>query len=316
MENNISKPSENFSDPSLGNSEISFLNNCEKNIRNIVSENATKIGEQLYKAQQRLASFNNGGVFARWIKHLGFNSSSAYNYINRYTTFQKLESENEIKAFENLPKTLSYDISKPSANKKLKQAVLNGDITTHKEYKALEAKLKQKEQELAERDETIANQNDELEEHRKTELELNKTLQERPRPKTKTVVKEVQVKPDDYENIKQENAELHKRHKALADELDKKDEELKDYADIASENRKVLHWQNKGKLSAYKLSSSIRDFISSSYMSSEDREAVESAGKEAQQKLNEQLNDLQRWLDDMRQLTNGRHIVEGEIINE
>ena len=39
-------------------------------------------------------------------------------------------------------------MSKPSANPEVNQAVFNGDVTTHKEYKELERRLKLKDQAL------------------------------------------------------------------------------------------------------------------------------------------------------------------------
>lgn len=36
--------------------------------------------------------------------------------------------------FESLPKTLQAQVTKPSANPEVNQAVFNGDIKTHKEY--------------------------------------------------------------------------------------------------------------------------------------------------------------------------------------
>ncbi|MCH5384395.1 hypothetical protein DKZ23_08285, partial [Limosilactobacillus reuteri] len=188
MGKNTNKPLTSFSDPSLDTSTIAFLNQSTHQLMNVVSDSATQIGKILYDAQKKLASFHNNGAFAKWIEYIGFSRTSAYNYINRYVAVQNLDSSKQIQAFESLPKSLTYDISKPSADPELTKKVLNGDIKTHKEYKALEAKLKQREQELADRDETIANQQAELEDNRKAQLE-QKVI-------TKTVTKEVPVKPD------------------------------------------------------------------------------------------------------------------------
>lgn len=43
---------------------------------------------------------------------------------------------------------MQAQVSKPSANPEVNQAVFNGDVTTHKEYKELERRLKLKDQAL------------------------------------------------------------------------------------------------------------------------------------------------------------------------
>ena len=162
MEKHTSKSLTKFTDPDLDGSTIAFLNESTRQIMNVVSNSATQIGKILYGAQQKLASFNNNGAFAKWIEYIGFGRTSAYNYINRYIAVQNLDSDKEIQAFESLPKSLTYDISKPSADPELTKKVLDGKIKTHKEYKALEAKLKQREQELSNKDAQIADQQAEL----------------------------------------------------------------------------------------------------------------------------------------------------------
>lgn len=109
--------SQKFDYSLIDNELANYLKEKENAIKTIVSENATKIGEQLYLSQQKMANFNNDGLFGRWIDKMGFSRSNAYNYINRYTAVQNLDSESEIEMFESLPKSLTYDISKPSAPK-------------------------------------------------------------------------------------------------------------------------------------------------------------------------------------------------------
>lgn len=128
MEKHTSKSLTKFTDPDLDSSTIAFLNESTRQIMNVVSNSATQIGKILYGAQQKLASFNNNGAFAKWIEYIGFGRTSAYNYINRYIAVQNLDSDKEIQAFESLPKSLTHDISKPSADPELTKKVLDGKI--------------------------------------------------------------------------------------------------------------------------------------------------------------------------------------------
>ncbi len=60
----------------------------------------------------------------------------------------EIRTISEQEAFEALPKMLKLDISKPSAPPELVNKVMNGDITTHKEYIALKKELEAAEDEF------------------------------------------------------------------------------------------------------------------------------------------------------------------------
>lgn len=185
----IKNQKESKFDYSLLDDEVaSYLQDRVKTMHKIVSDNATQIGKQLYLSQKKLADFNNEGLFGKWLESTGFSRSSAYNYINRYNAVQRLDSEDEIKQFESLPKNLTYDISKPSAPQEAVDAVMNGDITTHKEYKELERKLKMVQ-----------------EENRDKDLQIER-LNNQPKLEPKVIEKEVEVEkvPDDYQQLKQQ----------------------------------------------------------------------------------------------------------------
>src|SRR5699024_2308575 len=95
------------------------------------------------------------GVFVKWFTHLGWKQRTVYNLIDRYTELQKLQSGEEKELFEELPATLTYSISTPSAEStpekaQAKAEVLAGEVATLKEYreriKELERKAEQAEQ--------------------------------------------------------------------------------------------------------------------------------------------------------------------------
>ena len=338
MGKNTNKPLTSFSDPSLDTSTIAFLNQSTHQLMNVVSDSATQIGKILYDAQKKLASFHNNGAFAKWIEYIGFSRTSAYNYINRYVAVQNLNSSKEIQAFESLPKSLTYDISKPSADPELTKKVLNGDIKTHKEYKALEAKLKQREQELADRDETIANQQAELEDNRaelednRAELEDNRKVQlelykrnselskQQPEPKviTKTVTKEVPVKPDDYDEIKakiaelkeqsakdKENIEYYKRELKAAERINKN---TNSYDKL--QEQELKRKKRQAEINGYSTSLKINDWIPELQKLSQ--EDIDEMGEQAQKNLQKRLELLQHSIDRLSSMLGGRRVIEGD----
>lgn len=153
------------------------------------------VGEVLYKAQQELASYDNG-TFQKWVASKGISKSNAYNYINTYRLVQQLDNPKEREIFLKQPQRIKNEMSKPSANPEVNQAVFNGDITTHKEYKELERRLKLKDQAL---------------EAVKGELERAKAV----KPIEKVIEKE--VTPDDYKATQELNKKLLAKNKELSE---------------------------------------------------------------------------------------------------
>ena len=184
----------------LDQSTAEFLRHKENNMREIFSNTCTKLGKELKEAQEKLAS-NYRGVFEEWYTSLGFKRQTVYNLINRYElVLQNPENTNLI---EELPKSLVYEIAKPSANPELRQKVVDGDIRTHKEFKELERKQKEAEQkakELEAESEQYRHQCDLL-------LDENKTLKK----KEPTVVEKIVEKtviPSDYNSLKEKATTL------------------------------------------------------------------------------------------------------------
>lgn len=153
------------------------------------------VGEVLYKAQQELASYDNG-TFQKWVASKGISKSNAYNYINTYRLVQQLDNPKEREIFLKQPQRIKNEMSKPSANPEVNQAVFDGDVTTHKEYKELERRLKLKDQAL---------------EAVKGELERAKAI----KPIEKVIEKE--IIPDDYKATQELNKKLLAKNKELSD---------------------------------------------------------------------------------------------------
>lgn len=188
----------------VGNETAHRLMALSNQLDGIYQNYSIAVGEVLYKAQQELASYGDG-TFQNWVASKKISKSNAYNYINSYKFIQQLDEPEEREIFISQPQRVKNEMSKPSANPKVNQAVFDGDITTHKEYKELERQLK-----LAEADNTrLKQQNENLAEQ--ALANLGKTV-------TKEVVKE--VVPDDYKATKQLNNSLLDKNKELSSELE------------------------------------------------------------------------------------------------
>lgn len=131
----------------LDEATASFLKQKESSMREIVGKAYTELGRDLKESQAKLSN-HRSGVFEEWYVSLGFKKQAVYNMIQRYQLIvQNSDNKNLI---EDMPVSLSYEISKPSANAKLKQLVLDGEITTHKQYKELEKRANAAEKRTAE----------------------------------------------------------------------------------------------------------------------------------------------------------------------
>lgn len=172
-----------------------FLEERANVIYNIQSKSAYEIGKQLARAQEKLSQ-NRYGCFEEWYRSLGFKKTKAYEYINYYNFIRSQSEQLNVKKFEELPSKLQVEMSKPSAIPEVNEAVFNGDITTHKEYKELERRLKLKDQAL---------------EAVKGELERAKAV----KPTEKVIEKE--IIPDDYKATQELNKQLLAKNKELSD---------------------------------------------------------------------------------------------------
>ncbi|RRD29482.1 hypothetical protein EII38_09580 [Streptococcus minor] len=178
----------------VDNETKAFLEERANIIYGIQSKSAFDIGKQLAQAQEKL-SINGYGCFEEWYKSLGFKKTKAYEYINHYLFVCSQNEQSNIEQFESLPKSLQSAMSKPSAIAEVNQAVFDGDITTHKQYKEMEYAWKRKYHSAV----------------RKV-AELEERLDDQ--GKTKEIVKEVEVTPPDYQQAISLSKELMESNKA------------------------------------------------------------------------------------------------------
>ena len=282
------------------------------------------VGEVLYKAQQELASYDNG-TFQKWVASKGISKSNAYNYINSYRLVQNLDNPREKEIFLQQPKSMQYEMSKPSANPEVNQAVFDGDIKTHKEYKELERQLK-----------LARSANDSL---REKNERLAKQALKNSEVKTIEKVIEKEVVPQDYQATQDLNKQLLSKNQDLSDELDsvKRSLRLKEasYEMLEKETSEALALKDsiehlradKEKLensvtnifNLSKLVTKFENFFDEEMAPLRFKTLVQGIGKDAQiEKLRDILTLTENWLDEMNKIVpeNGRTIIEGEIINE
>lgn len=294
-----------------------FLEERANIIYGIQSKSAYEIGKQLARAQEKLST-RGYGCFEDWYRSLGFKKTKAYEYINHYNFVCSQNEQANIERFESLPKTLQTQIAKPSANPEVNQAVFDGDITTHKEYKELERRLKLKDQAL---------------EAVKGELERAKAV----KPIEKVIEKE--VIPDDYKATQNLNKQLLDKNKDLSDELDSVKRSLrlkeasyemleKETSEAIALKESIEHLRaDKEKLensvsnifTLSNLVSEFEDFFDNKMAPLRFKTLIQGIGKDAQiEKLRDILTLTENWLEEMNKIVpeNGRTIIEGEIINE
>lgn len=92
---------------------------------------------------QNLDEHNNQhseSTFVSWCSYVGISRSTAYNLLQVNALMSGATPE-EMAQLEHASPSLLYAAAKPSAPAELVQAVKSGDITTHKDFKALEKQL-------------------------------------------------------------------------------------------------------------------------------------------------------------------------------
>lgn len=242
----------------------------------------------------------------------------------------KIASELKLGTYPNMGAKALYLIATMPPEERDRPQHLNSgetkkpDEMTVRELREVKKKLKQREQELADRDETIANQQAELEDNRKVQLELNKRNSElskrQPKQKviTKTVTKEVPVKPDDYDELKakiaelkeqsakdKENIEYYKRELKAAERINKN---ANSYDKL--QKQELKRKKRQAEISGYSTSLKINDWIPELQKLSQ--EDVDEMGEQAQKNLQKRLELLQRSIDRLSSMLGGRRVIEGE----
>lgn len=293
-----------------------------KSYESIAGQSIFEIGRRLKWVKEHDLAH---GQFGKWVKSLGIDSSSASH-------FMKIASELKLGTYPNMgAKALYLIATMPPEERDKPQQLSNGETKkpedmTVRELRETKRKLKQRDQELADKDAQIADQQAELEENRRTQVELNRRNAElskqQPEPKviTKTVTKE--VKPDDYDQLKERLAQLEEQSKKDKEDVAYYQRELQ-----ASENRrkqsesddhlKELELKRKkrdAQIDAYSVSLKITDFLPELQKITQDD--IQSMGEEAQHNLRTRIDMVRQTIDNIDAMFDGPRVIEGEITNE
>ena len=128
-----------------------YLRHKEEQLRNEYMNFTANCGRIFAEAQEKLSGSNQyNGLFEKWFTAMGFAKKTVYRMISVYNFRScQIDTSEGQEFFDALPKTLQADISAPSAPPELVEQVMNGDITTHKEYIELKKQLDEAEKKVA-----------------------------------------------------------------------------------------------------------------------------------------------------------------------
>ncbi|CAF1771947.1 hypothetical protein NRS6094_03959 [Bacillus subtilis] len=289
-------------------STADFLHQKEFNMREIVGKAYTEMGRELKEAQNYLANYNKyQGIFVKWCESIGLKKDKVYSLIQRYDLL--FGNSEKIELLEDLPVSLTYEIAKPSSEsteskKQAKEAVLNGEVKTLKEYKELEAKLRKAE-------EDNKNLSYELNQEKKNKTVVEKVIDNTDYKLIDTLKKELEYKNKKYEN-------LSKQKMILEQQLERSDVKVKEYEELTNKLKAVTREQDdlgrqveatselsemvweiekvlKGSLAPVKYAKAIRDMSDNQIIMNN---------------LDSVIGHVESWCKEMRKITNKNNIIE------
>ena len=267
---------------------------------------AKEVGKVFYEAQQEFSDYNNGGLFKKWYNSLGFKQRNVYNYIQIYNEVQQLHGD-QLETFEELPKRLQLEVSKPSHIPELKEKVLDGDIKTHKEYKELERQLKQREEEKSQLE-------SQLEQAQRSEEIARKQLEDEQDKEPEVVEREVvkEVVPDEVQQQLEQFKQKFERESNNANELR---DELQRYRDSFSdpnqayEEKELTRLERESSINAHKISISIQNFIKENSVETYRLDTVIKANPKSKERLEENVALLKEFTSNLEAVLNGRIVI-------
>lgn len=128
------------------------LESVTAEIFNVRKDYIFTMAKKVAYAHELLAN-HYGGKFGVWCESIGISRDTGNNLVRVAEIFGNLTAD-EQKNLSQVKPSLLYEAAKPSAPPELVEQVMNGDITTHKEYIALKKEL-EVEQERAKRLESM-----------------------------------------------------------------------------------------------------------------------------------------------------------------
>ncbi|MBM0749962.1 hypothetical protein [Staphylococcus epidermidis] len=301
----IERMNETFDYSLVDNETSEFLKEREYTINGIAEDARIKIGKELKKAQDKLANHHEG-VFVKWYESGGLDKNQVYYYINLNQFSTNLENTQKDN-FLNAPKSLQKEVMKKNAPDDLKQKVLDGDITTRKEYMQLQKDKEELEQknaqlqsqvEQAQRSESIARKKLEDEQNREPEVVEQEVVKE-------VVPDEVQQQ---LEQFKQKFERESNNANELRDELQRYRSSFSD-PNQAYEEQELNRLERESSINAHKISISIQNFIKENSVETYRLDTVIKANTKSKERLQENVALLKEFTSNLEAMINGRIVV-------
>lgn len=213
----IEHMNETFDYSLVDNETAEFLKEREYTINGIAEDARIKIGRELKKAKEKLANHGNG-IFRKWHESGGMDKNQVNYYISLESLSRNLDNHQKDN-FLNAPKSLQVEVMKKNAPSELKQKVLDGDITTHKEYKQLQKDKEELEQQNAQLQSQV-------EQAQRSEEIARKQLEDSEDKEPEVVEK--YMEPEDYQQTKEALAQSRHHQKLIEQRNDKLEKEIKE----------------------------------------------------------------------------------------
>lgn len=301
----IERMNETFDYSLVDNETSEFLKEREYTINGIAEDARIKIGKELKKAQDKLANHHEG-VFVKWYESGGLDRNQVYYYINLNQFSTNLENTQKDN-FLNAPKSLQKEVMKKNAPDDLKQKVLDGDITTRKEYMQLQKEKEELEQQNAQLQSQV-------EQAQRSESIARKQLEDEQNREPEVVEREVvkEVVPDEVQKQLEQFKEKFERESNNANELR---DELQRYRNSFSdpnqayEEQELNRLERESSINAHKISISIQNFIKENSVETYRLDTVIKANTKSKERLQENVALLKEFTSNLEAMINGRIVV-------
>ncbi|WP_204190689.1 MULTISPECIES: hypothetical protein [unclassified Staphylococcus] len=301
----IEHMNETFDYSLVDNETAEFLKEREYTINGIAEDARIKIGRELKKAQDKLANHHDG-VFVKWYESGGLDKHQVYYYINLNQFSTNLENTQKDN-FLNAPKSLQKEVMKKNAPEDLKQKVLDGDITTNKEYQQLQQEKSELEQEKSQLE-------SQLEQAQRSESIARKQLEEAEDKEPEVIEREVvkEVVPDEVKQQLEQFKQKFERESNNANELR---DELQRYRDSFSdpnqvyEEKELTRLERESSINAHKISISIQNFIKENSVETYRLDTVIKANPKSKERLEENVALLKEFTSNLETVLNGRIVI-------
>lgn len=304
----IEHMNETFDYSLVDNETAEFLKEREYTINGIAEDARIKIGKELKKAQDKLANHHEG-VFVRWYESGGLDKHQVYYYINLNQFSTNLENSQKDN-FLNAPKSLQKEVMKKNVPEDLKQKVLDGDITTHKEYKQLQKDKEELERqnaqlqsqvEQAQRSESIARK--QLEDEQNREPEIKREVKEVIPPHVKAQLSDRQQMIDAKD----------KEIQQLQERLTKAEEQKQKFEkqDYLEEDEQIASISFQVESTVLEIKDNINRFLNENASTAFREAAIARASKKTKNQIYDGVEELEAFCRTMRQSLNSNVIVGG-----